>query len=76
MITEQDFIRMVGELALPTGGVELAESLDRATLMGWNSLHMLKLATAVEKKTGRRVAVGRLMGDKSLGGIYDVLSAA
>lgn len=76
MITEEDFIRMVGELALPTGGVELSGVLDREALMGWNSLHMLKLATAVERRTGKRVAVGRLMGDKSLGGIFDVLSAA
>jgi len=76
VITEEDFVRMVGELALPTGGIELTGSLNREALMGWNSLHMLKLAAAVEKRTGRRVTVGRLMGDKSLGGIYDVLTAA
>jgi acyl carrier protein len=69
VITETDFIRIVrDELALPLAGEDLDSDFDE--VVSWTSLHMLRLVTAVERETGRRVPVGRLLEDRSLRAIY------
>ncbi|MFI5758418.1 acyl carrier protein [Streptomyces sp. NPDC051569] len=75
MITEEDFIRLVrDELALPLGGKDLDSDLDG--VVSWDSLHMLRLVMAVERETGRRIPVGRLLEDRSLRAIYTRVAAA
>ncbi|MCX4748919.1 phosphopantetheine-binding protein [Kitasatospora sp. NBC_01287] len=70
MITETDFIRIVrDELALPLNGNDLDGDLDG--VVSWDSLHMLRLVSAVERETGKRVPVGRLLADRSLRAIYN-----
>ncbi len=77
MITKDDFIRIVrDDLALPLNGADLETDLDSDRVVSWDSLHMLRLVTAVEKETGKRVPVGRLLEDKSLRAIYGKISEA
>jgi acyl carrier protein len=75
VITEADFIRIVrDELALPLNGNDLEGDLDG--VVSWDSLHMLRLVAAVERETGRRVPVGRLLADRSLRAIYTRIAEA
>ncbi len=75
MITENDFIRIVrDELSLPMNGIDLSAGLAEEGVVSWDSLHMLRLVTAVERETGRRVPVGPLLSDKRLGAIYSKVS--
>ena len=75
MITETDFIRIVrDELALPLGKADLEHDLD--AVVSWDSLHMLRLVAAIERETGKRLLIGRLLTERSLRGIYDVIAAA
>jgi len=75
MITETDFIRLIrDELALPLTGADLESDLDR--VVSWDSMHMLRLAMAVEKETGTRIPVGRLLEERSLRSIYNRVAAA
>lgn len=74
MITDEDFLAIVRELALPLSGDESDNSLDRP--VHWDSLHVLRLVAAIERRTGRRVPVGRLLRDRNLRSIYDCVVAA
>lgn len=75
MITEQDFITLIrDELALPLAGVDLDRDLD--AVVSWDSLNMLRLVAALEKQTGRRIPVGRLLEQRTLRGIYERVSVA
>ncbi|MEV4517233.1 acyl carrier protein [Dactylosporangium sp. NPDC049525] len=75
MITETDFIRIVrDELALPLAKKDLEGDLDG--VVSWDSLHMLRLISAVERETGKRVLIGSLLTERSLRGIYSKVAAA
>ena len=77
MITKDDFIRIVrDDLSLPLNGADLETELDSDRKMSWDSLHMLRLVAAVERQTGTRVPVGRLLEDRSLRAIYTKISEA
>ncbi len=74
MITEESFIQLVrDELALPLADTDLESDFDR--VVSWDSLHVLRLVAAVEKETGKRVPVGKLLAERSLRGIYNLLAA-
>ncbi|CAM5647174.1 phosphopantetheine-binding protein [Streptomyces narbonensis] len=74
-MTKEDFIHLVrDELDLPLGVDDLSADFDH--VVSWDSMHMLRLVTAVERETGTRVPVGRLLADRSLGAIYERVSAA
>jgi len=74
-MSEDDFIRLIrDELALPLGGKDLESDLDH--VVSWDSLHVLRLVTAVERETGRRIPIGRLLEDRSLRAIYARVAAA
>ncbi|WP_034090046.1 acyl carrier protein [Streptacidiphilus albus] len=74
MITEASFIQLVrDELALPLADTDLEADFDR--VVSWDSLHVLRLVTAVEKETGKRVPVGKVLAERSLRGIYNLLAA-
>ncbi|GGU99036.1 MULTISPECIES: acyl carrier protein [Kitasatospora] len=74
MITETAFIQIVrDELALPLAETDLENDFDK--VVSWDSLHLLRLIAAVEKETGKRVSVGKLLSERSLRGIYTLLAA-
>jgi acyl carrier protein len=74
MITQTAFIQLVrDELALPLAETDLENDFDK--VVAWDSLHLLRLVAAVEKETGKRVPVGKLLAERSLRGIYDLLAA-
>jgi acyl carrier protein len=74
VITEEDFLHLVrDELALPLGGGP-EDSLDRG--LHWDSLTVLKLVAEVERRTGNRVPVGRLVRSRDLRTVYNAFAAA
>ncbi|MGY5103729.1 acyl carrier protein [Streptomyces sp. 900105245] len=58
------------ELGLPLTDEQIAADFDEVP--EWDSLHLLKLVTAVEQATGRRVPVGRVLEARSLKEIYEL----
>jgi acyl carrier protein len=61
------------ELGIPLADEDLAADLDR--LPEWDSLYMLKLVTAIERSTGRKLVVGRVLEARSLNAIYELAVA-
>ena len=71
-MTEQEFIVLVrDELGLPLAAGDLDVDLD--ALVHWNSIHVVTLIVEAERRTGRRVQVGKLMTARSLRTIYETL---
>ena len=69
MTTIDDFVALVqDELGLEVDREDVARGLDEVA--GWDSLHLLVLATALERETGRRVALPDLLEAGSLEDIY------
>ncbi|GAA2139616.1 acyl carrier protein [Kitasatospora kazusensis] len=74
-ITTEEFVQLVNDdIGVQVGASELEADFD--ALPGWDSLHLLKLVTALEKSTGRKVPVGRLLEARSLGEIHRLASAS
>jgi acyl carrier protein len=74
MITRQDFIRVVrDELALPLSDADLQTDLDQ--VVHWQSVQIVRLVVALEKETGRRVPVSRLMEQRTLAGMYAAVAS-
>ncbi|MEU1045330.1 phosphopantetheine-binding protein [Streptomyces sp. NPDC005897] len=74
-MTKEEFIHLVrDELDLPLGIDDLDADFDR--VVSWDSMHMIRLVGAVERQTGTRVAVGKLLADRSLSAIYERISEA
>ena len=68
-LTEQEFLEIVNdELALPLQAGDLDDDLD--SVVSWDSMHVMTLVTSVERRTGHRVPVGRLMAVRTLREIY------
>ncbi|GHJ15426.1 MULTISPECIES: acyl carrier protein [unclassified Micromonospora] len=76
MIDEAEFLRLVrDELSLPvadTGDLDV----DLDAVPGWDSIHVLRLVVAMERRTGHRVPVGALLTQRTLRGIYRRATAA
>ncbi len=71
MQTIDEFACLVREeLGIPLADEDLAADLDR--LPEWDSLYMLKLVTAIERSTGRKLVVGRVLEARSLNAIYEL----
>ncbi|MDN3022221.1 phosphopantetheine-binding protein [Streptomyces sp. S.PB5] len=65
-----DFHHLVRtELGLPLTDAQFAADFDE--LPDWDSLLLLKLVVLLERATGRRIAVSRLLEARSLQEIYD-----
>ncbi|GGL05876.1 acyl carrier protein [Streptomyces flaveus] len=66
-----DFVGTVrDELGLPLADDQVGVDFDE--LPEWDSLHLLKLVTALEQATGRPVPVGRVLEARSLKEIYEL----
>ncbi|MEU9360166.1 acyl carrier protein [Streptomyces sp. NPDC048301] len=74
-MSKDDFIRLVtDELDLPLSVDDLDADFDH--VVSWDSMHMMRLVAAVERETGSRVPVGKLLADRSLAAIYERVAAA
>lgn len=75
MISETEFVQLVrDELSLPVADTgDLDADLD--AIVGWDSMHVLRLVTAMEQRTGRRVPVGAMLVERTLRGIYRCATA-
>ncbi|WTE37175.1 acyl carrier protein [Streptomyces sp. NBC_01618] len=69
MMTIDDFVTLVrDELGMPVTAEHIGLSLDEVP--GWDSVHLLWLVTAMERETGRRVALPDLLEVSSLGAVH------
>lgn len=69
MNTIDDFMLLVEEeLGLPVTAEEAGRHFDE--LAGWDSLHMLALLAAVERRTGRRVPLPEMLEATTLRDVY------
>ncbi|MET7479257.1 acyl carrier protein [Streptomyces sp. NPDC005648] len=69
--TLADFVTTVrDELGLPLADDQVGADYDE--LPEWDSLHLLKLVTAVEHAIGTPVPVGRVLEARSLQEFYDL----
>ncbi|SDG95037.1 hypothetical protein SAMN05421505_109224 [Sinosporangium album] len=69
MTTIDDFVALLrDELGLDVGREDLGRSLDEVA--GWNSIHLLALATRLERVSGRPVVLPELLKAGSLEEIY------
>jgi acyl carrier protein len=74
-MTTADFIAVVqAESALPLDVGDLRTEFDE--LPGWDSVHLLKVLSALEATTGTALPMGRLIEAHSLGDLYDAVVAA
>ena len=65
-----DFVRV--ELGLPLSPADLCLDFDQ--LPGWDSVHMLRLLTAAERRTGRRLSLPDLLDARTLNQVFRLLS--
>jgi len=73
--TIDDFLTLVTEeLGLPV----TAEAADRHfdSLAGWDSLYLLTLLAALERRTGRQVSLPEMLKATRLRDIYDIYALA
>nr|QVT76735.1 acyl carrier protein [Streptomyces sp.] len=69
MISRSAFVEIVrDELGLPLAESELGTDFEQ--LLHWESLHVLRLVVALERETGHRLPVSRLITEQSLEGVY------
>ncbi|MFF4650445.1 acyl carrier protein [Streptomyces sp. NPDC001380] len=72
--TPAEFVGLLRDATgLDLGAAELDLDYDR--LPGWDSLHLLKLVSALERATGRRVPVGRVLETRSLAELHSLAVA-
>jgi acyl carrier protein len=71
VITIDDFLTLVrDELGLEINPADAERSLDEVA--GWDSVHLLALAGALERTTGHPIMLPDLLEAGSLAGIYKV----
>jgi len=73
MNSPDDFLDLVRvELGLPLSPTDLRLDFDQ--LPGWGSVHMLRLLTAAERRTGRRLSLPDLLDARTLNQVFRLLS--
>lgn len=73
MISKDDFIRVIrDELRLPL--IESEVDFDFDQVVNWGSVHLVRLVVALERKTGRRISVRRLLDERTPRGMYALLA--
>jgi len=74
-MTETDFVELVeAETGLPLDTADLATGFD--DLPGWDSVHLLKVLSALEAEHGITLQIAQLLDAKSLGDLHAAASAA
>lgn len=75
MNTIDDLVVLIrDELGLAVSVQDTERPLDE--IAGWDSVHLLWLTAALERRTGRSVSLPDLLEARTLGGIYQVAVAA
>ncbi|MFE9031849.1 acyl carrier protein [Streptomyces iakyrus] len=75
MNTIDDLVVLIrDELGLAVSVQDAERPLDE--IAGWDSVHLLWLTTALERRTGRSVSLPDLLEAGTLGGIYRAAVAA
>ncbi|SEK58815.1 acyl carrier protein [Streptacidiphilus jiangxiensis] len=75
LTTPEDYLALLREAT----GLDLDEASvhrDFDALAGWDSLHLLKLVSSLERATGRRVPVGQVLQARTLDEIRAIATAA
>lgn len=69
-MTLDDYVRLVNdEIGMPLAPEQVGSDFDE--LPDWDSMYLLKLVTALELATGRKVQVTRILEARSLKDIYE-----
>lgn len=69
MNTIDDFVALVcDEVGLPVTAEDIESGFDQVP--GWDSVHLLTLMMALERRTGRPISMPDLLEAPSLGHIY------
>ncbi len=73
MISRTDFIRLIrDELRLPLANADLESDFDQR--LSWRSIHVVRLAVLLEKRTGTRIPIRDLFAAHTPAGIYALLT--
>lgn len=71
MIDVEAFVNLVHtEVGLPVTAEHLALPFDRVP--DWDSLHLLRLATVLEARTGRALSLPDVLDAGSLGALFEL----
>lgn len=71
----EDFLALVeAELGLPVTAAAAARSFDE--LAGWDSVQLLALISAMERRTGRSIPLADVLEAASLQEVYERAAAA
>ncbi|MDH6118813.1 acyl carrier protein [Kitasatospora sp. GAS204B] len=69
MNSAEDFVVLIrDEIGLPVTRADLELGFDQVP--GWDSLHMLRLVTVLERETGRTISFPDVLQAQSLGSLY------
>jgi acyl carrier protein len=72
MMVRTDFIELLGEeLGLQIRPADLDRSLDQ--LPGWDSVYLLRLSSALERRCGRRIPLPKMLAAGDLGSILQLV---
>ncbi|MFF3062169.1 acyl carrier protein [Streptomyces sp. NPDC057909] len=75
LTTSDDYVRLLRDLVgFPVSAHELDTPFD--LLYGWDSVHLLKLVTAIERESGVRLAVTRVLEAQTLNEIFVLATPA
>ncbi|MEY9870878.1 acyl carrier protein [Streptacidiphilus sp. MAP12-33] len=75
LTTSDDYVNLLRDLVgFPVSPDELDTPFDM--LNGWDSVHLLKLVTAIERESGVRLAVARVLEAQTLNEIFGLASLA
>jgi acyl carrier protein len=73
--TLDDFMTLVrDELGLPVTAEDAGRDLDQVA--GWDSMYLLSLLAALERRTGRSLSLPELLDASSLADIYALAAAS
>jgi acyl carrier protein len=73
--TIDDFVTLVrDEIGLPVSAADVESALDQVP--GWDSVHLLTLMMALERRTGRTIPMAEVLEAHSLGHIYRLAANA
>jgi acyl carrier protein len=73
VISRTDFISLIrDELKLPLANADLESDFDQR--LSWRSIHVVRLAVQLEKRTGRKIPIADLFDETTPAGIYDLMT--
>jgi acyl carrier protein len=75
VITQEAFIRVVrDELRLPLADPALETNFDQT--VNWRSMQVVRLFVAMERATGQRVPIEKLLAERTVAGVFSLYAGA